>query len=63
MLAIDWSQFDSLKDFAFKYLRTRYKQDATMIGENAMVLQLLQLVFYLLQGGFYTADEVVSSEQ
>ena len=59
VLDVDWRRFDGLKAFAFDYLKHFYDQTATAISQNQMVLQLLRAVFHLLEGGFYTAEQVV----
>ena len=41
------------------YVSRFFDQTATRIKENEMVLQQLQLLFYLIQGGFYTSDQVL----
>ena len=58
VLDIDWKRFNGLKAFVLEYVSRFFDQTATRIKENEMVLQQLQLLYYLIQGGFYTSDEV-----
>ena len=48
----------ALTRFAFDYLNNFYDQRATAISQNQMALQLLRSVYHLLEGGFYTAEQV-----
>ena len=49
----------ALARFAFDYLNNFYAQRATAISQNQMALQLLRSIYHLLEGGFYTAEQVV----
>ena len=59
-LDIDWSKFDELKEFIAHYLSalTLSGQVATHLEENHMMLELVKLLYHLVQSGFYTSDQV-----
>ena len=65
MLDIEWERFNALKSFIVEFVSTGnggspfFNQTGTQIKENKMVLQLLQLLFHLIQGGFYPAKDLV----
>lgn len=60
-IEIEWDQFDELKDFISGYLqRHAVGQIATHLGENRMSLELIKLVYSLLELGFYTSKEVAT---
>ena len=58
-LAICWKQFDPLKAFLAKHIAKFHRMDATMIGENRVVLELLRLLLSLMRLGFYFSSELV----
>ena len=58
-LKIDWSMFDELKSFIAEYLRSfAVGQWATHLAENCMSLELIKLLYHLIECGFYRSDEV-----
>jgi len=65
VLDIEWERFNALKSFIVEFVSTGnggspfFNQTGTQIKENKMVLQLLQLLFHLIQGGFYPAKDLV----
>jgi len=59
VLDIEWGQFDGLKAFILQYISKFFSQTATMVSQNTMVLQLLQVLYHLIRGGFYRAPELL----
>lgn len=59
-LDLNWGKFDALKAFALKYVSQCFAQTATMVGVNELVLQLLMVLYRLIEGGFYRATELAT---
>ena len=57
-LALTLTPTLTLTRFAFDYLNNFYDQRAIAISQNQMALHLLRSVYHLLEGGFYTAEQV-----
>jgi hypothetical protein len=58
LIITDWSRYDDLKSFALRYISMFYRQNATELAENAMILELVKLLHELVKTGFYRASEL-----
>jgi hypothetical protein len=59
-LSTAWDRFDELKSFASSFLEPFHYQHAMDISKNGMVFKLVEMIYLLIQGGFYNVSQLTT---